>query len=64
MLRHLIFFLSTWMFANGIIWHSSQTMLKKLYEIQNQQFIVIDDYLKMETTRLRDLESYVCGTIF
>lgn len=45
-----------WIFANGINWHSSQIVLKKLYELQNEQFIVIDDYLKMETTRIRDLE--------
>ncbi|XP_025200855.1 prolyl 4-hydroxylase subunit alpha-3-like [Melanaphis sacchari] len=59
MLRYLVFFLSTSMFVNGINWHSSQIILRHLYDLQDEQFAVTKEYLKLEIKRLNDLQRFI-----
>ncbi|XP_026813539.1 prolyl 4-hydroxylase subunit alpha-2-like isoform X2 [Rhopalosiphum maidis] len=59
MLRYLMFFISTYMFANGINWHSSQVILRHLYDLQDEQFAVAKEYLELETKRIHDLERFL-----
>lgn len=40
----------------GQRWHTSQIMLKKLYDLQNDHFNVLDNYLDLETKRLEELK--------
>lgn len=56
MLKYIIYFISTWMFVKGKIWHSSQISLRHLYDLQNEQFAVVRDYLNLETKRIQHLE--------
>jgi len=37
-------------------WHSSQVALTKLYDLQNDHFNVINDYLELESKRLEELK--------
>ncbi|KAL4149649.1 hypothetical protein QTP88_003541 [Uroleucon formosanum] len=41
------------------IWHTSQLALTKLYDLQNDHFNVLDNYLDLETKRLEELKNYV-----
>ncbi|XP_016658719.1 prolyl 4-hydroxylase subunit alpha-2-like isoform X1 [Acyrthosiphon pisum] len=59
MLRYIVFFVFTGTFANGINWHSSQIILRHLYDLQDEQFAVIKEYLELETKRIHDLERYI-----
>jgi len=40
----------------GKRWHTSQIMLTKLYNLQNDHFNVLDNYLDLETKRLEELK--------
>ncbi|KAE9544664.1 hypothetical protein AGLY_000206 [Aphis glycines] len=59
MLRYLVFLISTCMFANGLNWHSSQIMLKYLYNVQDKQFALAEEYLELETKRIHELQRFL-----
>ncbi|CAH1713702.1 unnamed protein product [Aphis gossypii] len=59
MLRYLVFLISTCMFANGLNWHSSQIMLRYLYNVQDKQFALAEEYLKLETKRIHELQRFL-----
>jgi len=40
----------------GQKWHTSQIMLAKLYNLQNDHFNILDKYLDLETKRLEELK--------
>ncbi|XP_060880223.1 prolyl 4-hydroxylase subunit alpha-2-like [Metopolophium dirhodum] len=42
-------------------WHTSQIMLTKLYDLQNDHFNVLDNYMDLETKRLEELKNYVAA---
>ncbi|KAL4148258.1 hypothetical protein QTP88_002538 [Uroleucon formosanum] len=63
MLRYIVFFVFTCTFANGINWHSSQIVLRHLYDLQDEQFVVIEKYLELETKRMHDLERLIIPII-
>lgn len=56
MLRYLVFLISTCMFVNGLNWHSSQIMLSHLYDVQDKQFALAEEYLELETKRIHELQ--------
>lgn len=56
MLRYLVFFISVWISANCINWHASQIILRRLYDLQNEQFAVTKEYLELETKRIQELQ--------
>lgn len=56
MLKFVVF-LSLLIFASADTkWHTSQLALTKLYNLQNEHFDVINNYLKLETKRLKDFK--------
>ncbi|KAL4148257.1 hypothetical protein QTP88_002537 [Uroleucon formosanum] len=42
-------------------WHTSQVKVMKLYDLQNDHFNVLDNYLDLETKRLEELKNYVAA---
>ncbi|XP_001945742.2 prolyl 4-hydroxylase subunit alpha-2 isoform X2 [Acyrthosiphon pisum] len=42
-------------------WHTSQIMLTKLYDVQNDHFNILDNYVDLETKRLEELKNYVAA---
>jgi len=57
MFKYLVFVSSLLIFAvTGQRWHSSQIMLTKLYDLQNDHFNALDKYLDLETKRLEELK--------
>lgn len=63
MLRYLLFLISTCMFANGLNWHSSQIMLRHLYDVQDKQFALAEEYLELETKRIHELQRFLVPII-
>lgn len=56
MLKFVVF-LSFLIFASANNkWHTSQLALIKLYDLQNEHFDVINNYLDSETKRLENLK--------
>lgn len=56
MLKYLVFFIFARISVNGINWHSSQITLERLYDLQNEQFAIIKDYLESETKRIQEIQ--------
>lgn len=58
MLKYILVFVSIWTFVIGMYSyrHSSQISLRRLYDLQNEQFSVARDYLNLETKRIQHLE--------
>jgi len=57
MLKYLVVVSSLLIFVDAIQrWHTSQIMLTKLYDMQNDHFNVLDNYLDLETKRLEELK--------
>ncbi|XP_060880426.1 uncharacterized protein LOC132952225 isoform X1 [Metopolophium dirhodum] len=62
MLKYLAVVSSLLLFVEAIQrWHTSQIMLTKLYDMQNDHFNVLDNYLDLETKRLEELKNYVAA---
>jgi len=59
MSRYLVFLISTCVFANGLNWHSSQIMLRYLYDVQDKQFALAEEYLELETKRIHELQRWI-----
>jgi len=57
MLKYLTVVSSLLIFVEAIQrWHTSQIMLTKLYDMQNDHFNVLDNYLDLEIKRLEELK--------
>ncbi|CAI6369320.1 unnamed protein product [Macrosiphum euphorbiae] len=62
MLKYLAVVSSLLIFVEAIQrWHTSQVMLTKLYDMQNDHFNVLDNYLDLESKRLEELKNYVAA---
>ncbi|VVC31293.1 Hypothetical protein CINCED_3A000530 [Cinara cedri] len=60
MFRYLTLIFSLWTFAeSGEKWHTSQTTLIQLYELQKEHFNAFDGYINAETKRLEELKNYL-----
>lgn len=58
MLKFLLFFCMWLIHVKGQqSWHTSQVTLIKLYNLQNEQLTVINNYLELETKRLEKLKT-------
>lgn len=58
MLKFLFFVCMCLIYVKGRkTWHTSQVALMELYDLQNEHFTVIDNYLELETKRLKELQT-------
>lgn len=56
MFRYLIFVFFTSTFVEGQRWHTSQTSLMQLYQLQEEHLNLTKEYVELEKTRLGDLK--------
>lgn len=57
MFKCLVFVSMLLIVAEGVTrWHTSQIVLKELYNLQKEHFSVFNDYLELETKRLNELK--------